>query len=115
MNIEDKDSKDREIVVVTMRCIDMASPGYDVDKVPCAECGEITWLSRDFRGQKIDKILCLPCFEGKHGDDECVALAKEQSIESAISLLNDRGIRATKEELIKVVEEKLGKKITIVR
>lgn len=116
MNTEDKEDMGRETVVVTMRCIDMLSPDPYVGKVPCAECGEMTWLSRNFKGQKIDKILCLKCFEDKYnGDDEYVALAKEESIEDALKLLELSGIKTTREEIIKVVENKIGKKIKIVK
>ena len=38
-------SDDEKILVVTMRCIDIAASCSDIDKIKCGECGEMTWLS----------------------------------------------------------------------
>lgn len=106
---------DKTTVVVTVRCIDMANPSVDSDRVPCTDCGELTWISHNFRGQKIDKIICSKCFEkGYQNNDNYTACTKEQCIEDALDSLYNCGVKVTREEMIEVMEEKLGKKINIV-
>lgn len=106
-----------ENVVITMRCIDMASPTSDIDKVPCSECGEITWISTSFRGKKIDKIICENCFfkSGKYKDEDYYACVTEECLNDAFTVLESRGIMTTKEEMIMIVEEKIGKKLKIIK
>lgn len=112
----EKTEKD-ENVVITMRCIDMSSPTSDIDKVPCSECGEITWISTSFRGKKIDKIICEKCFfkSGKHKDKDYYACVTEECLNDAFTVLESRGINTTKEEMVRRMEEKIGKKLKIVR
>lgn len=116
MNDED------QVVVLTMRCIDMAPSSRDVDKALCSECGEMTWLSCSWKGKKIDKIVCTECFynskEYKSGDysasvtEECL----EESKDWARRHLN---IKKTDEEIktqmIEIVEDKIGKEIKIIQ
>lgn len=106
-----------ENVVITMRCIDMASPTSDIDKVPCSECGEITWISTSFRGKKIDKIICENCFfkSGKYKDEDYYACVTEECLNDAFTVLESRGIMTTKEEMIMIMEEKIGKKLKIIK
>src|SRR3990167_1424555 len=108
--------EDQEIIV-TMRCIDMASPTSDVDKVPCSECGEMTWLSVSGRKMKFDKIICESCFfkSGKHKDGDYHAYVTNECLNEAFTTLESRGIRTTKEEMIRRMEEKIGKKVKIVK
>lgn len=114
--IEKTIEKDQN-VVITMRCIDMASPTSDVDKVPCSECGEITWISTSFRGKKVDKIICESCFfkSGKHKDEDYHACVTEECLNEAFVTLESRGIKTTKEEMVRRMEERVGKKLKIVR
>lgn len=104
-------------VIVTMRCIDMASPTSDVDKVPCSECGEMTWLSASSRKMKFDKIICDPCFfkSGKYKDEDYHAYVTEECLNDAFTTLESHGVMATKEEMVRKIEEKIGKKIKIVK
>jgi hypothetical protein len=108
-----------EIIVVTMRCIDMAASCSDVDKIKCAECGEMTWLSSSWRGKKIDKAVCEHCFEKekyKNGDysayvtEACINYALEQIKEFCSQEGTDEDI---KKRMIKYMEHKMGVKITI--
>ncbi len=106
-----------ESVVITMRCIDMASPTSDVDKTSCSECGEITWISTSFRGKKIDKIICENCFfkSGKHKDQEYYPCVTEECLNDAFTALERRGIKTTKEDMIRRMEDKIGKKLKIIK
>ena len=109
--------EDDQKVVITMRCIDMASPTSDVDKIPCSECGEMTWLSTSFRKMKVDKIICNPCFlksERPEKEDYCICVT-EECLDEAFVLLESRGIKTTKEEMIRRMEEKIGKKLAVTR
>ena len=111
--IEEEDQK----VVITMRCIDMTSPTSDVDKVPCSECGEMTWLSVSSREMKFDKIICEACFfkSGKHKDEDYYACVTEECLNDALAALESYGIKTTKEEMVRRMEEKIGKKLKIVK
>jgi predicted RNA-binding Zn-ribbon protein involved in translation (DUF1610 family) len=104
-------------VLVTMRCIDMVSPTSDVDKVPCSECGEMTWLSAASRKIKFDKIICDPCMfkSGKYKDEDYCACVTEECINDALELLGGRGIKTTREEMVKKMEDKIGKRLKIVK
>lgn len=112
----EKTEKDQK-VIITMRCIDMTSPTSDVDKAPCSECGEITWISTSFRKIKFDKIICENCFfkSGKHKDEDYYAYSTEECINDALAALESLGIKTTKEEMIRKMEEKIGKKLKIVK
>ena len=109
--------KDDQKVVITMRCIDMASLTSDIDKVPCAECGEMTWLSISFRKMKVDKIICERCFfkSEKRKDEDYCACVTEECLNDALALLESRGIMTTKEEMIRRMEEKIGKKLAVTK
>lgn len=109
-----------KIVVVTKRCIDISSYDSDVDKRPCSECGEITWLSNSWRGKKIDRIICDQCFfkskEYEKGD--YIPSATEECLEQAVQWVRDHfDTKETdeeiKEKIIKTVESKIGKKIEL--
>lgn len=112
----EKTKKD-ENVVITMRCIDMSSHTSNVDKVPCSECGEITWISTSFRGKKIDKIICENCFfkRERYKDEDCCPCTTEGCLNEAFAALESLGVKTTKEEMIRRMEEKIGKKLKIVK
>jgi predicted RNA-binding Zn-ribbon protein involved in translation (DUF1610 family) len=114
--VEKKMDEDQK-VLVTMRCIDMVSPSSDVDKVPCSECGEMTWLSASSRNIKFDKIICDSCMikSGKYKYEDYYACVTEECINDALELLGGRGIKTTKEEMVRMMEEKIGKRLKIVK
>lgn len=112
-----KTIEEDQTVLVTMRCIDMVSHTSDVDKVPCSECGEMTWLSAASRKIKFDKIICDSCIfkSGKYKDEDYYAHVTEECLNDAFELLESRGIKTTKEEMVRRMEEKIGKKLKIVK
>jgi len=118
--MNDSKSED-EIIVVTMRCIDSVAHFKDIDKVECGICGEMTWLSANWRGRKIDRIICKHCYdEGKYKDDDNTTNVTEACINDAVKLVREYyNIQGTDEEIrkrmIEVMERKTGEKINIVK
>ena len=114
--------KDKEeIIVVTARCTDVAASCGDIDKVPCTGCGEMTWLSNSWRGKKIDKIICVHCFKNseKYKGSDCSANVTERCISDAVEWAKknhcpERTRKEIREEMIRIMEEKMGRKIKIV-
>lgn len=110
-----------ETIVVTARCIDMAASCDDIDKIPCIECGEMTWLSSSWRGRKIDKAICGPCFgKEKYRNGDYSANVTEECLNNAIKLAREHyGMKKTnkeiREKMMEIMEEKLGKKINVVK
>lgn len=110
-----------QIVVVTVRCMDMTAYYDDVDKIPCSECGEMTWLSSSWKGKKIDKIVCGHCFEnGKYKNTDYSANVTEECLNGATKRIRELyGLTETDKELrkraIDIMEKQIGKKINIVK
>lgn len=110
-----------EIIVITMRCIDMAASCDNIDTMRCAECGEMTWLSTSWREKKIDKVICESCFgKGKYQDGDYSANVTENCLNDAIKIIREHyGMAKTekeiREKMIKIMENKLGKKINIIK
>lgn len=112
--MKDKKKEEDIIVVMTVRCIDMAATTENIDKRPCTECGEMTWISTSFRGKKIDKIVCQPCYNKIYGKDkEYIACTTQECIDEAFEWAIQHGINTTKEEMIMNMEDKIGKSIKI--
>lgn len=114
------DNKDK-IIVVTARCIDMAAYVDDIDKRPCEDCGEMTWVSSSWREKRIDKIICGTCFDKEeYRRKDYSTNVTEESINDAIELVKSRyNPDMTKEEIrvriVKIVEREMGRKINIVK
>ena len=108
-----------EIVVVTMRCIDMAASCSDIDKIKCSVCGETTWLSSSWRGKKIDRAVCEPCFEkGKCINGDYTACVTKSCLNDALKQLKSScNIKGTdkdiKKRMMEHMEKKMGMKIII--
>jgi hypothetical protein len=108
-----------EITVVTMRCIDMAASCSDIDKVKCSVCGEMTWLSSSWRGKKIDRAVCEPCFEDeKYIHSDYTTYVTKSCLNDALKQLKDSySIKGTdkdiKKRMIEHMEKKMGMKIII--
>lgn len=115
--MKDKD----KIIVITARCMDMTAYYDDMDKMPCSECGEMTWLSSSWRGRKIDKIVCGHCFEGeKYKKGDYSANVTEECLNNAIKTIKEHyGRKETDKELkkqaIEILERQIGKKINIIK
>ena len=115
--------KDKEeIVVVTKRCVDMAAYCDDIDKVPCADCGEMTWISSSWRGKKVDRVVCMNCFESseKYKGDDCSGNVTEKCLSDVIEWVKkhhypERTDKEIGEEIIRVMEGVMGKKINIIK
>lgn len=117
-----KSEKD-EIVVITVRCIDMASPHNDSDKIKCGVCGEMTWVSHSWRGKKIDKIICEKCFYNSEEfkKDEFKANVTSKSLQEYTdwarqyyhipSFITDEEI---KNDILRKFGKKIGKDIKII-
>lgn len=112
---KDDQKEDDQKIIVTMRCADMSFPSHGSVKVPCSECGDITWLSVSSRKIKFDKIICEKCFskneKNKH-EDYC-ACVTEECLKDAFVTLERHGIKTTKEEMIRRIEKKIGKKLIV--
>lgn len=107
------EKKDKTIVV-TMRCIDMVYPTANIDKVKCNKCGEMTWISQSFRGKNIDEIICEKCFFEYGNNEDFCAVITEACIDEAINCIeNIYGEKYTREEMLRTMEDKIGKKIII--
>lgn len=108
-----------EIIVITMRCIDVAASCSDIDKIKCEECGEMTWLSVSWRGKKIDRVVCKPCFEkDKYKNSGYSACVSKRCLDDALKHLKltenlDGTDEEIKKRMITYMEEKMGKKVTI--
>lgn len=108
-----------EIVVVTMRCIDLGTAVYESDKVVCSECGEMTFISSSWRGKIISKIICKQCFDKNYHGTKFHASITEDCLNEAVDHVIKRfGYHMTREDIKKkmldIVEEKLGKNIDVV-
>jgi hypothetical protein len=116
---ERDEANKEEIVVVTMRCIDTAASCSDIDKIKCSVCGEMTWLSSSWRGKRIDRAVCEPCFE----KEKCVhrdytACVTKSCLNDALKRLKSScNIRGTdkdiKKRMMEHMEKKMGMKIVI--
>jgi hypothetical protein len=108
-----------EVIVVTMRCIDMAACCDDIDKIKCADCGEMTWLSSHWRGKKIDRAVCEHCFEkDEYKNVDYSAYVTKNCLNDAAKQLKKSenlkgGYEDIKKRMIEYLEKKLGKKVTI--
>lgn len=118
--MSDKEETDKEeIIVVTMRCIDMAASCSDIDKIKCANCGEWTWLSVSWRGKRIDKAICEPCFEKEeYKSRDISACITRECLDDVLKQLKEiYDLKGTdkniKKRMIEHMEKKMGRKITI--
>lgn len=121
MTEKEIDEKD-EVAVITVRIIDMASPSDDTEKRLCSLCGEMTWLSNNWKGKKIDKIICEKCFyySEEYKKKEINPKVTEECLESAIKKIRRLyDLKETDEEikdrLMIEFEKKIGKKIEILK
>lgn len=112
-----KETEKDQSIVITMRCIDMVPRTSNIDKVPCSECNEMTWISTSFRDKKVDKIICEHCFlkSGRHKDEDYHACVTEECIIEALSQLENSGLKTTRKEMVKKMEKKIGKKIIVIK
>lgn len=101
-------------MVVTMRVIDLANPVHGAWRIPCDECGELTWISSIWKNKKIDQVVCKPCWLTKYNDGDYVTCTTEEIIEQALEMLRGSGMDVTREELLKDMEFGIGRRIKVV-
>lgn len=94
-------------------------PYSDVDKRKCDDCGEMTWISSSFRERKVDKVICSVRIEKyfeKFKDKDYSVVVTEKCIEDAIgAIAHHSGEVCTREDLLKDFEDKMGRKISVVK
>lgn len=100
--------------LVTMRVVDLANPVPGAWTIPCAECGELTWISRIWKNKKIDQVICKPCWLTKYKDGGYVACTNEETIQLVLIVLRGRGINVTREEIIKNLEITIGRQVKVI-
>ena len=114
---KDKDN----IIVVASRIIDTVAHSEIVDRGQCEECKEMVWLSVNWRGKKVDKIICDHCFKKEnYEDDDFSTNITEACLNDAIKYVRTcMGMTGTDEEIskriIKIMEERIGEKINIIK
>lgn len=110
------EEEENEVTVVTMRCIDMSAPHFDSWKSVCHVCGEMTWISASWKDKRIDRIVCEPCWFSKCKDRENVNVCvTERNLNEFLEWCKRHNKRSTREEAIKLMEWRTGKKIKIVK
>lgn len=119
-NGKDKSKDEDQIIVVTARCIDITAFSDDIDKGQCEECKEMVWLSPNWRGKKVDKIICDHCFKKENYDkDDFHTNITEACLNNAMKFAKERlRMRGTDEDIkrgiIKIMEDRIGEKINII-
>lgn len=120
-NDKSKDEDKDNIIVVASRVIDTVAHCEIVDRGQCEECNELVWLSVNWRGKKIDKIICDHCFKKENYEyDDFSTNITEACLNDAVKYVKEHmRMRGTDEEIrksiIKVMEERIGEKINIVK
>ena len=114
-----KENEDEEVIVVTARCSDIAPHFEDIDQIPCSKCGEMTWLSNSWRGKRIDKIICEPCFENeKYEDNDYSFRVTEKCLDDAIEVIHSHydkkgSYDSIRKKIIDKMERRLGRQIIV--
>lgn len=109
-NMEENKEKEKEITVVTVRCIDMVAPHIDSWKRVCSMCGFDTWISASWKDKRIDRIVCEPCYLTNYKDrDDVNICVTEKNIDEFLEWTERYyGKRSTREEAIRFMELKLS-------
>ncbi len=113
--------KKEETIVISVRCIDATAYDDNVDKTVCTECGEMVWISPLWRGKVVDKVICEHCFKKeKYQKLNYSANVTEECLNDAIEFIrshfdNKKKKKDIREEMIKMMEERLDKKINIIK
>lgn len=121
--MEDKD-KDM-VIVVALGCNYLEKPVVGSLIRNCDDCNAEVWISPSWQGKKIDRIICLNCYNKNVGTDsytdsykgekgEVVTCLTEENIEEFNDHFEEKhGYRMSKDEIIKMVEIELGRKVMI--
>ena len=113
--------EDDTVVVVSFGCqfIDKPIPGSLIRN--CDDCGIEVWISPSWQGKKIDRIVCMTCYEKNVGIDsykgkkeEIVTCITEDQLEEFDIYSKQRnGYTMTADEILKALEIKLGRKVVL--
>ncbi len=117
--MEDK-ADENGISVVTIRCRDSDFVEGNSDKIVCAECGEMTYISPSWRGKNVDRVICHRCFDSKYRDTKFDADVTEECLNNAIDYVIERfnpdmSRDDIKKKMIKMLEERCKKNINVVK
>lgn len=103
-----------EMAVVTIRCIDMPVPHVDSWKRKCDICGEMTWISASWKGKQVDKVVCEPCWFANYKDREDYNIyITQKNLDEFLEWCERNNKKSSKEEAIRLMELRTGKKIKI--
>ena len=118
---KEKEKKDNTIVVVGYGCqfLDDPIPGSLIRN--CVNCGTEVWISPSWRGKKIDKIVCMTCYEknvdknshkGEKGEI-VVCITEEQLKEFNFYCRKRNGYEMTIDEILRTLEIKMVRKVVL--
>lgn len=113
--------KDKEIIVVAFGCQYIDKPIEGSYIMNCDECHTEVWIAPSWQGKKIDKTLCMKCYNKNVGTDSYkganaivdIAITEEQIREFNDSLTKKYGYTMTNEEIITMLENELGRKVIL--
>ena len=115
INIEDKD-----VVLVALGCEHLDKPVAGSLIRNCDDCNTEVWIAKSWQGKKIDKIICVDCYEKKFGrnsnmweDEIDMAITEEQIKEYNDYHKKKYGYTVTNDEIIKMLEIKFKRKIIL--
>ena len=116
---KDKEKEDDTVVVVSFGCqfIDKPIPGSLIRN--CDDCGTDVWIAPSWQGKKIDRIVCMKCYEENVGEnsykgkkeDIVTCISEEQIKEFNLYSKQRNGYTMTKDEILRALEKKLGRKV----
>ena len=110
---------DDTVVVVAFGCqfLDKPIPGSIIGN--CNDCNEEVWIAPSWQGKKIDRIVCMNCYKEYVGKDSYkgektkikTCIAEEQLEEFNVYCKKNYGYTMTKDEVLIMLEEELGRKV----
>ena len=112
---------DNIVVVVGYGCkfLDNPIPGSLIRN--CDDCGIEVWISPSWQGKKIDRIICIDCYEKNVGIDnykgkkeEIVTCITEEQLEEFNVYSRQRnGYEMTADEILEALEIRMGRKVVL--
>ena len=118
---KEKEKEDDTVVVVSFGCqfIDKPIPGSLIRN--CDDCGIEVWISPSWQGKKIDRIICIDCYNKNVGEnsykgkqeDIVTCITEDQLAEFNVYSKQRNGYTMTADEILKALEIKLGRKVVL--
>lgn len=114
-----KECSDKSIVVVAFGCQFLDKPIEGSLIRNCVDCGTEVWIAPSWKGKKIDKIICMNCYNKDFYIDSykgekseiITAISEEQLLEFNIHCKKKYGHTPTKDEILIILEKELGRKV----